>query len=303
MRWIAVLVGLLTGTAQGQDLLPILSVRLAQNESQRSRLVELIGRITSDSSKSLEIDIDEITGEYIVGATLEPASRSAEIQVSVNAWRSVDPDAFEPGPMNALLGAFGLADARTIRVHIDESGDRLVARWDRRRDDPATTPVHETELAIRLVDESAVEHWRVEGLGVGRFIVGALRAGLAIEEGERSPSDRAFAEGWLRSRSTLLNSLERASVGTEVVITQDLHSAFVFRFDPAIKVESLGRASLRIVPNGIPPVMIRDRALAPEFAVAQAESGAVVVIAPTRADLDGVLDALDLEAISGGDGP
>ena len=313
MRWIAVIAGVLTGLAFGQEPTPILTVQVAKAPEstdqlvEQPRLVEFIGRLASGQGMTLIYDPGG--DSYTTKPEPDQPTGLAAIELDANAWRGVDPDVFVPGPMNALLGAIGLADVRKVVVVVDGEGERVIARWDRRQEDPRTTPLHERLLATKS-DESTskAEVWEVEGLGIGRFVVGALQAGLALEEGERKPSDWAFGDFWLRGRSTLLNSLERASLGAQIVITSDLRPGVVFRFDRAIKAESIERASLRIVPNGIPGVTIHGRTLTPEFVVASDERGAAVVIAPTRADLEGVLDALGLEAFqretdSGSDRP
>ncbi len=316
MRWIVVLAGILTGLAYGQE--PVLRVQVAATgpddapQAERVRLVEYVCRLTSDEGMTLVHD--PAKGAY----RTEPDPQQPEqpdqallVELDANAWRRADPDAFVPGPMNVLLGVFGLADVRRVAVVVDGEGEQVVARWDRRPEDPRTTPMHERVVATRLDGEGGetAEVWRIEGLGIGRFVVGALRSGLAVEEGERKQSDRAFGDFWLRGRSTLLNSLERASTGAELVITEDLRAGVVFRFDRAVKARSLQRASLRIVPAGVPTVTVLGMEITPAFTVAMDASGAaVVVVAPTEQDLAGVLDAMAFEAIggeagSGGDGP
>ncbi len=306
MRLIAIVLVLSTGSALAQEAVRVASVRIAEEAETRTRLAELMVRLSAGSGRGLVFEFDPSTGAYQTDSRVDPPSdrAQAEIVFDLNAWRSADPDAFEPGPMNAFAGSFGLADARTIDLTIDASGNAFAIRWDRRKEDPEATPRHELVLAERASSEAdSCEVWRIEGLGLGMFTAWACRAGLAIEPGERTPSDWAFGDFWLRGRSTLMRSLDRSTVRTELAITGDLRSGLVFRFDPAVKAESLVRASARIVPSGIPSLTIRGRSVLVQYAVARSESGAVVVVAPTGADLEGVLASLRLEAISGGDGP
>lgn len=306
MRLIAMVLVLWTGSALAQDSVRIASVRIAEEAETRTRLAELMGRLSADSGRGVAFVFDPLTGAYKADSRVEPPGEraQAEIVLDLNAWRSADPDAFEPGVMNAFAGSFGLADARRVELVMDLPGETLRVRWDRRKENPESTPRHELVLAARASSEAdPCEVWRVEGLGIGMFTAWACRAGLAIEPGERRPSDWAFGDFWLRGRSTLLRSLDRSTVRTDLVITEDLRSGLVFRFDPAVKAESLVRASARIVPSGIPSLLIRDKNVLAQYAVAQDDSGAVVVVAPTEADLAGVLSALGLEAVSGRDGP
>lgn len=311
MRWIVVLLAVcscfvLTPCVDGQEPVPILTLRFASAERTKPRLVELASRLASESGDGVGLTCDPATTSYTVSQSEEELhdGNLAELVLSVNEWRLADPDAFEPGPMNGLLGAVGVADARTIRVVVDEPGDRFVIRWDRREEDPDANFVHEQLIANRIdEDDSNLERWAIEEIGIGRFIAGACRVGFAIEEGQRTPSDIAFGTSWLSGRNALLHSLDRSTAGAEIVITDDLRSAVVFRFDPAIKATSLQRASLRVVPEGIPEVEIHGKVAKPKFAVAEGDSGAVVVLAPTQGDLDDVLEAMGLQTQSGGDGP
>jgi len=306
MRLITMVLVLWTGSALAQEAVRVVSVRIADEAETRTRLAELMVILSAGSGRGLVFEFDPSTGAYQTDSRVDPPGdrAQAEITFDLNAWRSADPDAFEPGPMNAVAGSFGLADARTIDLTIDASGNAFAIRWDRRKEDPEATPRHELVLAERASSEAdSCEVWRIERLGIGMFTAWACRAGLALEPGERSPSDWAIGDFWLRGRSTLLRSLNRSTVRTELAITEDLRSGLVFRFDPAVKAESLVRASARIVPSGIPSLLIRDKNVLAQYAVAKDDSGAVVVVAPTEADLAGVLSALGLETVSGGDGP
>lgn len=311
MRWIVVLLAVCSCFVQspcvdGQEPVPILTLRFASAERSKPRLVELASRLASESGDGVVLTCDPSTKAYAVSQSEEelPDGNLGELVLSANEWRFADPDAFEPGSMNGLLGAVGVADARTIRVVVDEPGDRFVIRWDRREEDPDANLVHEQLIASRIEgDDPSFERWAIEEIGIGRFIAGACRVGVAIEDGQRTPSDIAFGTSWLSGRNALLHSLDRSTAGAEIVITDNLRSAVVFRFDPAIKATSLRRASLRVVPEGIPEVEIHGKVAQPKFAVAQGKSGAVVVLAPTQGDLDDVLESMGLQPLSGGDGP
>lgn len=226
----------------------------------------------------------------------------AVARVELNSWRRADPDAFVPGPMNALFGAFGLADAREVSVRVTREG-LVVARWDRRSEDPARAPMREEVVARLETDPSGCEVWTFGPMGIGAFVARAVHAGLAIEEGERSPSDWAFAGAWVRGRSELLRSLSRSTTRSAAVITPGLEAALVFWFDPAVKATSLERAAARVVPDGIPEVLVGGKSIRPAYAVAEGGGGAAVVMAPTRRDLDGVIAAMGLRRVSGGDRP
>lgn len=306
MHLIVWIISLWTLCVWGQAERSVVSVRLSDEAAERPRLVELLARLVPSSEAGVVYTFDPGTGSYATGAEAEPLEpgHGVEVRVDANAWRRLDPDQFEPGPMNAFLGAVGLADAREILLSVDSAGDRLSIRWDRRREDPATTPPHELVLATKDLDgESEVERWEIEGLGIGAFVAGVFRIGLAIEPGEQKPNDRMFADNWLRGRGTLLSALDRATSRTEVVITQDLRSGLAFRFESAIRIVSVRNASRRIAPDGIAAIVIRGERIEPVYAIAEDSSGVVVLVAPTQSDLDGVMEALGLEADSGGDGP
>lgn len=277
---------------------------VADDGVESARLVEMVSRAAGIGAGGGGVrHVLDSSGAFTAEPDGErpPEGTLALVRLDVNGWRRADPDRFEPGPMNALLGAFGVADARRIRIAV--SGERIVARWERRRDDPATGPRPEQVLAHRT-EVGKSEVWVIQGLGLGGFIAGAAQAGLALEPGERSPSDRAFADAWLRGRGELLRSLDRAAVRTELVITPDLLVGLAFRFDPAVRAESLTRSSLRIAPEGVSAVHVAGRVLRPAFRVAMTQEGAVVVVSPSERDAEGVVRAIGgEEETSGRDGP
>ncbi len=306
MRWVVLGLTLWMGSALGQESVPIAQIRFVEQDATQTRLSRLIGRLARVPGAGSEIVFDPSAGTYTSVGDIEPpkGDRQISIEIDVNAWRGVVPDAFEPGPMNAILGVVGIADARAIVLSIDKGGRSLTASWDRRREDPATAPMYDRVLASRNEQGSELcEVWRFDGLGLGMFITGAYRSGLALEPGQRAPSDWAMWDFWLRARSSLLRSLDSSTVRAELAITADLRSALVFRFDPAVKPESLERAASRIVPDGVAAITIGGRSVSPQYVIAQDGDVAVVVVAPTRSDLEGVLSALGLSEFSGRDGP
>lgn len=301
MRWLAFVVLSMASLAGGQEGTTIARLSLAEDRSDASRLVEFLSRASGDGA-GLEwvIGTDR---EYASQPAREPAADGAlaEFRVDLNVWRGRDPDRFEPGPMNALLGAFGVADARWVDV--DVSADRVVARWERRQDDPSQVPAMEIVIAERT-EREGLEVWAIEGLGIGGFVGGAFRAGLALEPGERAPSDWTFGDAWLRGRAELLRSLDRATARTELIVTDHLHTAVVFWFDPAIRAASLERSALRIVPEeGAPEIRVLGRSVRPVFEVVETAGGAAVVMSVGEADVSAVARAIAGGGASGGDGP
>lgn len=301
MRWLALILLGAACVASGQEPMPVATVRVHEEARADSRLVELLWRIVGGEGDSGVLCVDAV-GVYSFENGPEGLDDRAPVFVSLalNEWRRADPDLFVPGAMNALLGVIGVADARYIKVTV--VGDRIEAGWERRQDDPRVTAPGERVVAIRTAS-GETEVWAIEGVGVGGFIAGAFRAGLALEEGERTPSDRAYADAWLRGRNDLLRSLERSTVRTELVFTRDLHAGLVFRFDPAIKPQSLLRSSARIAPEGLVEIGVAGRRILPAFEIATIEGAAVVVVAPSEEDASEVIRAIGGERVSGGDGP
>lgn len=299
-----VLATTLTVLACAQQPVPVASLWAKADEADRPWLVHLLDGLTPDTDVGVVCWYDPVGRSYgLDDLAPEPDPGAwAGARVELNAWRRADPGAFVPGPMNAIFGAFGLADAREVSVRVTREGS-VIARWVRRSEDPERAPLREEVIARLESDPSGCEVWVFGPAGIGAFVAGAVRAGLAIEEGERSPSDWAFVGAWVRGRSELLRSLSRSTTRSAAVITPGLEAALVFWFDPAVKAASLERAAARIVPGGIPEVIVRGRSVRPAYAVAEGESGAAVVLAPTQRDLEGVIAALGLRRYSGGDRP
>lgn len=290
--------------ALAQEPTTVARLWVAGEGEGRPRLVQVLGGLTSASADGVSYWYDPGREAYGLsdGEGAADPDTWAGARLDLNAWRRADPGAFVPGAMNGLLGVFGLSDARVVSLRLVREGS-LVVGWDRRSEDPRTDPSHDVVVARRAADDSGCEVWEFGPIGIGAFVAGAVGAGLAIEEGERAPSDWAFADAWVRGRSELLRSLSRSTTRSALVITPTLETALVFWFDPAVKAASLERAAARIVPAGIPEVMVRGRSFHPAHAAAEGEDGAVVVLAPTQRDLDGVIGALGLRRYSGGDRP
>ncbi|PHQ82948.1 MAG: hypothetical protein COB69_00015 [Phycisphaera sp.] len=224
------------------------------------------------------------------------------LAVNVNAWRRASPDDFVPGPMNAVLGALGLADARTIRIVVQDG--ELGAKWERRKDDGAQQRV----VVAKLEPTSSAkdpERWVLQGVGLDWCIRAASRITIELDDDESSATSWQRYDLYIRARSTLVRSLARATERISLCVTEDLEYAIVVEFERVIKPGSLRRAVDRLVAkNGIwdsqeewvsrelPRITVRGAEFVPAVRVGRVGEKAVVVVAMSEADAQAVADSL-----------
>ena len=253
----------------------------------------------------LAILLDRSARYSFVEGDAKRADVPVTLAVDVNAWRRAGPDDFEPGPMNAVLGAVGLADARTIRLIVKDGTD-LLAMWDRRKDDGI-----ERHAVVARLDpsrsDSTHERWVLQGVGLDWCIRAASRITIELNDDESTETSWQRYGRYIRARSTLVSSLSRATERLSLCVTEGLRYAFVLEFDRSIKLGSLQRAADRlVVENGswesqgqwisrvMPRVRVRGVELAPAVCIGRVGEKSIVVAALSTEDAHAVVESLSL---------
>ncbi|RNC81511.1 MAG: hypothetical protein ED559_06885 [Phycisphaera sp.] len=189
--------------------------------------------------------MERLLVDVAAGLGAEESAEEALIEFDLNTWRSAAPDDFVPGPMNDILGAVGLADARTLGVFI--LGDELRILWDRRM------RAEGKQVFVIASRQSAVgigyEEWILAGVKPGRIVRALARMWFAIDQSDHSVSSWAGFDRYARSRSSLLASVDRACDSVSLVVTGDGVLGLVIEFERGVKLESLARAVDHVVPT------------------------------------------------------
>lgn len=246
-------------------------------------------------------DLERLFVRVAVGLGAEESAEGALIEIDLNAWRSASPDDFVPGPLNDILGALGLADARTLVVFFQN--DELMIRWNRRMRDEG-----EQSLGIASRDaetDTRYEEWDLAGVKPGRIVRAIARIWFAINQSELDESSWVRIDQYARSRSSLLASVDRACEAESFVVTTEGAVGLVFEFERGVKLASLMRAIDRVAPREpvwtetatrnhrvLGAISIRGNEFEPAVVVGRVSEKSVVVIGLGADDAMGVYRVL-----------
>ena len=300
--------------AQSQDVVEIIRVErpLQAQTSLEGALGELAELVWLDESPQDTLVIRASAGS---GYTYE-SEASAEgdhteaVSIDVNTWRSLRPDDFVPGPANGVLGAVGLADARSITLSFE--GDAVerefVVQWDRRKDD-GVLQRHTVANVVQRDSDSDLEVWELQEISLDWCLRAVARIGIELTDSDTDISSWQRYDRYTRARSSLIRSLSRATTRIAVGVTTDGQIAGIVEFDSAIKPHSVQRAVDRLVLVGdewlieegfknrtLPGWSFREQRVVPFVCVGQSDEGVVVVIATSVEGAGAVLSSMQPSA-------
>lgn len=305
----AIVMILASGYSHALQPVEVLSITLSNDEEFRLGhvILEECSELTGASQNSLSLTVKvDPEGRYFTEQTSrDQAVLESSMYIDLNAWRRTHPDVFEPGPLNGLFGALGLADARSITTSIDaERDDRsLVIEWDRRKDDGVTQRVEFAKLSESSAD--SIEWWDVHGVGLEWCIRAVARIGFEISEPDPAASKYQRFDRYTRARSTLIRSLARAEQGMSLCITEEHELAVVVEFESVIKTGSIQKALDRLLVDDakwlldgewsvrqVPALVVGAAEFAPELVVGQVGSTPVLIASLRQGQAQAVAGAM-----------
>jgi hypothetical protein len=307
----AIMVVLLTNSAFSQQQADIIRLDVPQDGQLylESLLSSECRSIVGEENRvdNLSVQVNSL-GEYRFNASsVQTESTRVSLSIHVNEWRRLHPDSFVPGPVNGVLGAVGLADARTIFLIVEEGklGPELIASWNRRKDDGSD---HRVVVASCTLHDSnsGIERWEFKGIGFDWYMRAAARIWYEIDDSDPTRTKWQLYDRYIRARSTLVASLARATERISLCITPELEYALVIQFEAVIKPDSVRRAVDRFIGNGenwntdeqwawrlLPSITLDHAELRPEIRVGIVDSKPAIVLAIRPEHSMAVADALN----------
>ena len=285
--------------------LHVVLVGVSIGQPQPNQPAEFITTGTADVSPALS---GLIQTRIRPPSSEHPLAEGELLHIDFDAWRRLEPDRFIPGPLNSLLGAWGLADARDFECLIRHDADRpqLIARWHRRRDPPHTNPSESPIATQDTVGDSGTEFWTLQRRGLAWLVPACVRSWNSVSEPTRR--ENLAVDRWVRRNLGVLRAIDRASDVLQFVITPSGSLAVLVRMKPATRQLSVMRAIEQMAPPGttkpeelgpwnrwtLPAVdLSEDIAIQPVVDVGLIGETVAIILAPSSADADSVEESIE----------